>query len=178
MKLLELIVKRFMGLILPFCLLAGGGPQLSVMEAADYLYETCFAQSFPDAQRVDTAELQGYILEPLHDLGGVSGQQAATELCHYQTGKSGEYYGFWLHSYLVDDPETGAGHCSTLNFFAVSAQENGPILMQRTNWSDGLNKNDPEFDEAFDREMDRWNHFWCVVDGEEALVEDDPLRIN
>lgn len=182
MQLMELMVKRLVSLILPFCLMAGDAqpdaPRLSVMEAADYLYETCFAQGYPDAQRVDTEEFQGYILSPLRDLGAPGGQQVAIELCHDRTGKTGEYYGFWFYENLVDYPETGDGHCSTLNFLAVSSQEDGPILNQRTNWSEGLNKNSPGFDEAFDREMDRWSRFWAVVDGEEPLAEDDPLKMN
>ncbi len=177
MKLLELIVKRLMGLILPFCLLAGnGGPRLSVMETADYLYETYFAQNFPDAQRMDTAELQGYILEPLHGLSEDGGQKIGTELCHERTGKSGEYYVFRLYNRFVDFPETRSGHCSTLNFFAVSTQEGGPILMERTDYQYG--RHDPEFEAEFDRQMERWAHFGRVVDGEETLAEDDGLRIN
>lgn len=173
------MIKHLISLILPIFLLVDTAlSQASVMEAADYLYETCFSQWYSDAQRVDTEGFQGYILSPLRDLGEPGGQQVAIEFRHYRTGESGEYYGFWLYENLVDYPKTGDGHCVTLNFYAVSTQPGGPILMQRTNWSEGLDKNDPKFDEAFDRELERWDHFWAVVDGEESLMESDSLIIN
>ncbi len=182
MQLMKLIVERLVSLLLPLCLVAGSGdaqpvtPQLSVMEAADYLYETCFAQNFPDAQRVDTEAFQGYILSPLRDLGKPGGQQVAIELCHYQTSDSGEYYVFWFYENLVDYPETGDGHCVTWNFYAVSTQEDGPILMERDDPS--VSKDDPEFDAAWDVEWARRSRFGRVVDGEEPLAEDDPLIIH
>lgn len=188
---MTVILKRLLALALSFVLLEVGSPaqlsvtesgspaQLSVMEAADYLYEVYYPQGLPNAQRVDTEDFQGYILIPLHDLGEPGGQQFAFELSYYRTGDSGEYYIFWLHERLVDDPETGLGHCVTSNFFAVSTREGGPILMERTDWTDGLlGNNDPEFDEAGDREMDRRSRFADVVNGEEPLAEDDPLKIN
>lgn len=174
------VIKRLVSYVASFLLLAGSvdPAKLPVMEAADRLYETCFAQNFPDAQRVDTEEFHGYILSPLRDLGKPGGQQVAIEFRHYRTGESGEYYGFWLYEHLVDYPETGEGHCVTWDFYAVSTQPDGPILNQRTNWYDGLSRSTPEYSEAFDREMERWNRFWAVVDGEEPLAEDDPLKMN
>lgn len=173
-------MKRHFSLVLTlFLLLAGCSPaQLSVMDAADYLYEVYYPQGLPDAQRVDTSEFQGYILSPLQDIGEPGGQQIAWEFCYERIGNSGDYYVFRMYEHIVDDPETGEGHCVTSNFFAVSTQKNGSILMQRTDWPQGLNKDSSKFDEAFDQEMNRWDHFWAVANGEEPLAADDPLKIN
>lgn len=174
------MIKRqlVLGLILCF-LLAGCSPaQLSVMDAADYWYEVSYPQGLPEAERVDTSEFQGYILSPLRDIGESGDQQAAWEFCFDRTGDSGDYYVFWVYEHLVDDPETGEGHCVTSNFFAVSTRKNGPILMQRTDRPQGSSKDSTDFYQTFDQEMERWDHFWAVANGEEPLSENDPLRIN
>lgn len=105
----------------------------TVMEAADRLYEEQFKQTWPDAERVDREDFQGYILEDMHPIGegDPDGQQVATEFQYYSLSQNEKYHIFWFYSNLLDIPETGEGHCSTLNFFAVPVSGEGEILVER-----------------------------------------------
>ena len=47
------------------------------------------------------------------------------------------YHEFWLYTFLLDDPETGLAHSSTLNFFAVP-MVGGEVLVQRQEVEGGL----------------------------------------
>lgn len=57
-------------------------------------------------------------------------QQVSTYMEYLGLTTNGKYHEFWLHSLLVDDPQEGLAHSSTLNFFAVPLEE-GEILVQR-----------------------------------------------
>lgn len=57
-------------------------------------------------------------------------QQTSTRLEYLGLTPNGKYHEFWLHSFLLDDPDTGLSHSSTINFFAVPL-DGGEILTQR-----------------------------------------------
>ena len=123
--------------VLPVCValfvLLGAGNQIvrTPKEALALLLET---YSMPeDAILIETEDFLGWYT-PFEPLGGdesPDAQQCSTQLCYWRLTPNEKYYEFWVYSALLDVPSTGEGHCSTLNFYAVS-RGSGEILIQRT----------------------------------------------
>lgn len=156
------------------CLLAAcGQSDASVSAAGERLYREQFQASWPDAQWVEEDDFHGYILRPMEPSGALSegepaAQQSALELQYYCTAASGQYHVFWLYTRFTDDPETGEGHSSTLNFFAVPADGAGDILVERTDWSSGLTPDSREYLDASEAELDRQDAFWDTINRKPA----------
>lgn len=102
-----------------------------------------------DAALVDADGMLGWETpsSPVEDGSGPNAPQVSTRLEYVGTSPNGKYHEFWLSSFLVDDPETGLAHSSTINFFAVPL-EVGDILVQRTE--------DPESPEAYQAGIDAY----------------------
>lgn len=74
---------------------------------------------------------------PLTPLDESSLQQASTQLEYLGLTPNQCYHEFWLYTFLLDDPEIGLAHSSTLNFFAVPIG-GGEVLVQRQEVEGGL----------------------------------------
>lgn len=103
--------------------------ELTKEEALDKLLEVW---PMPEgAQRVETGDELGWETpwRPVSEQDP-EGQQVSDRLRFYRVSPNGRYYEFWYYSDLLDIPETGEGHASTLNFFAVRL-DGTEILAQR-----------------------------------------------
>ncbi len=103
--------------------------ELTKEEALDKLLEVW---PMPEgAQRVETGDELGWETprRPVSEQDP-EGQQVSDKLRFYRVSPNGRYYEFWYYSDLLDIPETGEGHASTLNFFAVRL-DGTEILAQR-----------------------------------------------
>ncbi|MDE6107514.1 MAG: zf-HC2 domain-containing protein [Oscillospiraceae bacterium] len=100
-------------------------------EALSLLAEFLWSEKMPEGmQKVDTEEFFGYATPLVSQDGEDHSQQVSTRLEYLGLTPNGKYHEFWLYSFLLDDPETGLAHSSTLNFFAVPL-DGGEILVQR-----------------------------------------------
>jgi len=82
-----------------------------------------------EAQQVEKEDFLGW-QTPYAPLAGDGDWQSSTRLCYWRLSPNGKYHEFRLYTSFAEDPETGEGHCSTLNFFAVPL-EGGEVLVQR-----------------------------------------------
>lgn len=113
-------------------------------EALSLLVEFLWSEKIPEGmQRVDTEEFFGCATPLVSQDGEEHSQQVSIRLEYLGLTPNGKYHEFWLHSFLLDDPETGLAHSSTLNFFAVPL-DGGEILVQRQeiDLPDGTDKTD------------------------------------
>lgn len=118
--------------------------QVTRSEALDKLLETCPMPE--DARRVESEDELGWETpwRPVSETDP-EGQQVSTKLRYFGLSGNGKYYQFWLYTDLIDVPETGEGHASTLNFFAVSL-DGTEVLAQRHDGDTG-----PESWEAYNK---------------------------
>lgn len=105
--------------------------------ALSLLTEFLWPEGMPEGMvRLNIEQFFGYEtpLAPVSD-DPSNTQQASTRLEYLGLTPNGKYHEFWLHSFLLDDPETGLSHSSTINFFAVPL-DGGEILTQRVEMPD------------------------------------------
>lgn len=99
-------------------------------------------ESFPDAKVTEIpfqfTATQVYspsmCLRPDEPVAPENDQHFSTWLTYYGLTPNGRYYQFWLFTQLWF-PDTGEGHSSTLNFFAVSL-DGSEVLQERTDGAD------------------------------------------
>lgn len=123
---------------------------LTVMEAADRLYEEQFAGQWPDAERLEEDGFQGYVLSPMQPVAedAPEGQQQSLKLQYGGPSANGKYCVFRLCSEFLDGPEEETVRSSTLNWIAVPAGGNGEILWERADGAD----------------PDTWSAFWAALE--------------
>ncbi len=107
---------------------------LTPQEAMTLVAELC--PVLEDATLVDTGDRLA-LETPLTPLDESSLQQASTQLEYLGLTPNQCYHEFWLYTFLLDDPEIGLAHSSTLNFFAVPIG-GGEVLVQRQEVEGGL----------------------------------------
>jgi len=132
-------------------------PSKTPAPTAEDALELLTAYLWPEGLPEDMTEMSyegvlGYET-PFAPLDGDGGQQASTRLEYLGLTENEKYHEFWLYNLLLDDPDTGLAHSSTLNFFAVPL-DGGGILTQRVETPDGGKENSSAYQAGIDAYQD------------------------
>lgn len=108
---------------------------LTVMEAADRLYEEQFKQTWPEAERVDREDFQGYVLEPFHLIREEDPESEWTSFGVRFKGKGegGNYYIFVLYQEYADEQSALERRTWELEHLGVPVSGNGDVLTEPQN---------------------------------------------
>ena len=105
---------------------------LTPAEAAKELYETVFAESYPDAEYMEKDGGIQYILEPMHPISedDPDGQLVSFVLDYRYLSDNGKYYVFLVESVFIDSQEIGETRGSYMQFIAYPSGGEGEVLYE------------------------------------------------